>query len=554
MSFEISLCMIVRDEEKYLGRCLASAALYVSEIIIVDTGSTDRTRDIAASFGAHILEFPWKGDFSEARNAGLARAGMPWILVLDADEVLDPPDPAYLRKLLADPEADGYFVRIRHRIGDGSSEEWVIDSACRLFRNDPGIRFRGMIHEEVASAIRARPGGKVKFSELLLLHDGYLDAVISEKKKAERNMDILRRALQQNPNDPILLYAWGTEFFQQRAYPQALAAFERALALAPVFSGYTSDLVLKTAYALRETGRREEAVSLLRQAAAFYPDFVDLFELQAVLHLDEDRADLALPVVQRCVEMGPCKGTYTSSSGAGTYRAHYLAGVCCERLWLWEQALDHYRQALEHHPGYEIAWRRFLELAFLLERQEESADLLRRLRREVREPLPSRLAAYARSRWTAAWRATLRNLLEVPDADAPADRDPRTVLAAPSATRAPFRLPVDASLALLGAPQEVKERLAEWCESHLREPTYGETLLAGWLALETRQDAAATQWFALAGHMRPGRLAPRLGRYLAAGMTVRRYQPSLGPSLAEILPDASLHRRLLLAAVAEPPL
>ncbi|MBE3552834.1 MAG: glycosyltransferase [Kyrpidia tusciae] len=336
MPFDISLCMIVRNEEDFLPRCLTSVAPYVSEIIMVDTGSTDRTREIAASFGAKILDIPWADDFSQARNAGLEAARMPWILVMDADETLVPPDSGYLGRLLADRDVKGYFLQIRHRIGDGSSGEYVTDAACRLFRNDPRIRFQGVIHEETASAIRSAYGDGIRFSDLVLWHEGYVDEVIRRRKKNERNERLLKRALAQHPEDPVLLYAWGTEQFQQARYKEALTAFERALESAPVFTGYTSDLVMKTAYCLRELGRRREAAQLLREAAAFYRDFVDLFEWRAILHLDDDRADLALPLLDHCLALGPCDGRYSSASGAGTYRSHFF-GPVCERLWLWRK-------------------------------------------------------------------------------------------------------------------------------------------------------------------------------------------------------------------------
>ncbi len=85
----ISLCMIVKDEEEMLPRCLAAVAEHVDELVIVDTGSTDRTVEIAESFGADVVEFPWNGSFADARNVSLDRATGDWILWLDADEVLD---------------------------------------------------------------------------------------------------------------------------------------------------------------------------------------------------------------------------------------------------------------------------------------------------------------------------------------------------------------------------------------------------------------------------------------------------------------------------------
>lgn len=516
MPFDISLCMIVRNEEDFLPRCLTSVAPYVSEIIMVDTGSTDRTREIAASFGAKILDIPWADDFSQARNAGLEAARMPWILVMDADETLVPPDSGYLGRLLADRDVKGYFLQIRHRIGDGSSGEYVTDAACRLFRNDPQIRFQGVIHEETASAIRAAYGDGIRFSDLVLWHEGYVDEVIRRRKKNERNERLLKRALAQRPEDPVLLYAWGTEQFQQARYKEALTAFERALESAPVFTGYTSDLVMKTAYCLRELGRRREAAQLLREAAAFYRDFVDLFEWRAILHLDDDRADLALPLLDHCLELGPCDGRYSSASGAGTYRSHFLAGIACERLWLWEEAMDHYQRALQTHPGYEPAGRRLAELKCLFDMNSAQGG---------NQSVPMNT--------------------ENPGAPVPPpDRGP----ADPSIDLLPPR-----PLHLLGVS---REQIATWARQYLSlssEPTYQEALLAGWLALESDLDTLAAKWFALAAGMYPHRAAPWVGRFLAAVHTFQRLVPDVA---ARVLPGPlpwALHSRQLLAALSEPP-
>ncbi|MDI3328034.1 MAG: glycosyltransferase [Alicyclobacillaceae bacterium] len=535
MSLEISLCMIVRDEEQDLGRCLASAADLVSEIVVVDTGSTDRSREIARSFGARVMDVPWERDFSKARNAGLAQARMPWILVLDADEMLCPPDPHYLRKLLENKKVYGYFVEIRHHIGDGTTGEYVTDHACRLFRNHPGIRFRGKIHEEVVTSIRELPGAQTEFSGLRILHRGYLDAVIEKKGKNQRNLAILREALQQNPEDPMLWYALGTEFFQRCEYRNALAAFERALPRIPVFAGYASDLVVKAAFSMREVGRRRDAETLLRQALTFYPDFVDLLELQAVLHLDEDRPDLALPLLLKGLEIGPSGPKYTSASGSGTYRTHYLAGVCCEHLWLWEEAVRHYRRAIEIQPAYEPAWRRIPELAFLLGREEEILALARACRESLSGALRTRLLSYACRQWPRAWRLAFAGALEV---RLGADE-------MPPAFTSPYRL--------LEAPRETKVRLARLYESQVQEPGYRELLVAGWLNLETGREADAAAWFAEAGRRRPRRVAPAVGRALAETTFAQRRHPALAPLLDPDGPRALRNRHLLLAAAVDPP-
>ena len=103
----ISLCMIVRNEERFIGQCLGSVKDFVDEMIVVDTGSTDRTAEIAHQFGATVLDHAWTGDFSEARNYSISKASRDWILILDADERLAERDSKKLRELVRNARADG---------------------------------------------------------------------------------------------------------------------------------------------------------------------------------------------------------------------------------------------------------------------------------------------------------------------------------------------------------------------------------------------------------------------------------------------------------------
>src|SRR3990167_648830 len=104
----ISLCMIVKNEEKYLGQCLNSVKEIVNEVIITDTGSTDKTKEIAKKFKAKIFDFKWNDDFSEARNESLKHATKEWILVLDADEIINRDDLNKIKEIVKDKETDAF--------------------------------------------------------------------------------------------------------------------------------------------------------------------------------------------------------------------------------------------------------------------------------------------------------------------------------------------------------------------------------------------------------------------------------------------------------------
>ncbi|WP_416293446.1 glycosyltransferase [Paenibacillus illinoisensis] len=370
--------MIVKDEEDGLRRCLESVRGIVDEIIIVDTGSADDTLRIAALYGAKIIRAEWNGDFAAARNQSLTAATQPWILVLDADEVWGQTEQmkTELTQLLSGSPDHvwGYWIKVTSLLGP-SGEERVTDAVCRLFRNDRQITFKGRIHEEVASSILAFAPEGLVHSELEVLHYGYLEEVIVRKNKTERNMRLIRSALNEGADEqPELLYALAAEWFQQGVYDEALRLLEPLLARLGPSCGYHSDLVLKTAYALRESGRPERALAVVQAWTTVYADFADVLELGAVLELDLGREEAALAWLKKARSAAKSTGQYTSVSGAGTYRSLTLEGIALERLGRWEEAEAAYIAALAAQPGNMAAWQRLLLLAAATGRPNAIAD------------------------------------------------------------------------------------------------------------------------------------------------------------------------------------
>ena len=188
----ISLCMIVKNEERDLPRCLESARALVDEIIVVDTGSVDKTREVAERFGARVYDYTWRDDFAAARNHSIARASKQWILFLDADEELEVSQHGAIKKKLRERGIDGLSLLVESKTAGtaGSSVHYVV----RLFRNFKGIRFRGPIHE----SIDAR-GLTFQFSSFRIYHYGYILDRRGRNKKIEREEDILLGLTRDDP-------------------------------------------------------------------------------------------------------------------------------------------------------------------------------------------------------------------------------------------------------------------------------------------------------------------------------------------------------------------
>lgn len=194
----VSLCVIVKNERNHLPRCLESAKPVVDELVVVDTGSDDETKDIARVFGAHVYDFKWSHDFSAARNYALCKAAADWILVLDADETLSPSDYGSLKKVLAHSARQPAAYRIQTRNysnqmntlgfrsnrGEYAEERglgWFPSDKVRLFPNDPRIRFEYPVHELVEPSLQRH---KIPIYDcgFPIHHYGALDAAHSTHK------------------------------------------------------------------------------------------------------------------------------------------------------------------------------------------------------------------------------------------------------------------------------------------------------------------------------------------------------------------------------------
>jgi tetratricopeptide (TPR) repeat protein len=235
--------MIARDEERFIGAALASARACVDELLVVDTGSRDRTRAIAAEHGARVLDFAWCDDFSAARNRGLQAAAGTHVLVLDADERLAAGSARALRKALADPRLlfgmlplhdadalDAPFADVLSGARRLQEPIWL----PRLFRNHPRLRFERRVHETMFRDIEAKRrelGGEFLAVEAPIVHLGEVAALRAELGKAQRNTRLLELALEEDPADGDLAGYLATEYSRANRWREAEELAQRTLPL-----------------------------------------------------------------------------------------------------------------------------------------------------------------------------------------------------------------------------------------------------------------------------------------------------------------------------------
>ena len=217
--------MIVKNEEKHLKKCLDSVISLVDEIVIVDTGSSDKTLEIAKSFNSKILHFEWINDFSAARNFALKKSTGDFILYLDADEILSDKSKNYIKNLVKNKDKIGYLCTITS-IDEFSKQNNSIQYV-RFFRNSDNIKFVGKAHEQITDSL-IESGYKILPSEIEIIHYGYNISKDEKKIKAERNLNLLLKEYETNKSEYIA-FQIGQSYFILENFDEAEKYFKQAI-------------------------------------------------------------------------------------------------------------------------------------------------------------------------------------------------------------------------------------------------------------------------------------------------------------------------------------
>jgi glycosyltransferase involved in cell wall biosynthesis len=217
--------MVGRNSAKLIGQGLASIVTVVDEIVYVDTGSSDETKEIAIDYGAKVCEFAWCNDFSKARNFGIEHAQYEWIWAIDTDEVLSTPNARELvLAATANPSYPAYLIFQDNLYCWGG--EIRSNPLARLFRNDPRIRFRNPVHECVSENILTHwPGVYIPQLDIHVSHYGYLPENIVGKH--DRNFELLQDWLRLEPEHLFCQYKLGQMLLERGRVNEALALLRR---------------------------------------------------------------------------------------------------------------------------------------------------------------------------------------------------------------------------------------------------------------------------------------------------------------------------------------
>ncbi len=230
----VSVCIIAKNEEKLLGDCLESVASVAKEIVLVDTGSEDNTIPIAESFKCKIIRSKWQDDFSFSRNIAIDNANGTHILSIDADERLLNPHLLVPTIQNSDSTVGGWLIKVvsQARRSDGGSDTYI-SNLLRLFKNHPALRFNGIIHEQIIDSI-INQNLQFKNSPLEFVHLGYNYQVDRMKDKQLRNLNLLNKAIETDPNNAYNLYHRAKTYLSLQEFLKAEQDTQKVLELAEI--------------------------------------------------------------------------------------------------------------------------------------------------------------------------------------------------------------------------------------------------------------------------------------------------------------------------------
>lgn len=413
----LTLCMIVRNEEALLPGCLESVRGIVDRIVVVDTGSTDRTRRIAESAGARVIDFPWCDDFSAARNAGLAAVESGFVLVLDADERLAPGARSGLERSLRNADFDcGLLVLHDASRLDAAASDVVAGRARigepilvpRLLRRTHDLVYRGVVHESVAAWVDA--GHSVRALDVGIVHLGAVPSLRAERGKSARNLALLEKRCRLEPDAAVARSYLARELVRAGDDTRARAEAARAWrSLRPGVNGRPAEDVIQVAtlHAFLEltVDHLDEAAAALAQAQEWSDPHPNLdllggvlFERMACLHPDDESAPEALLTARdafvRCLAVGGKAFSSEILPGATSWGAATRLGAVELARGECENALVAFEAALEQSPDPKEAHLGRLEALIGCGRAVEVLDELEPLLR-ADTPDAWTLAAFA---------------------------------------------------------------------------------------------------------------------------------------------------------------
>ena len=344
----ISLCMIVKNEEKLLPQCLDSVRDYVDEMVVVDTGSTDKTVEIARSYGAKIFFHPWEGDFSKHRNQSISYATRDWIFILDADEFLLPECGKTVRESIEDEAIDSVYAVVKNAFDKGRGE--AVSNSIRIFRNNGAIHYEGRVHNRVVGEKAS------KLYPITIFHEGYNLPPEQSHKKFLRTTKLLKQEIQEDPQHPRAYHYLAASYLSENMYDEAIDVAMKAIKLAEAndyhdFIYLWSHFIAGISYL--KTNKVDEAEEVCLRAINKSPKHLDSHYLLTIIYFDKKNWDKSFhhsseyfALLDRIQKTPGEFGPMVHNTINHQWRVHLHRGFAFTELGKQEEAREAFSRAL----------------------------------------------------------------------------------------------------------------------------------------------------------------------------------------------------------------
>ncbi|GMQ64318.1 TPR domain-containing glycosyltransferase [Vallitalea sp. AN17-2] len=365
--------MIVKNEEKYLVKCLESVKELVDEMIIVDTGSIDSTVDIAKKFGAKILHYTWDNNFSNARNFSLKYASKDWILLMDGDDEFAKEDYSKFIQLVNTSSKDAHYFKTLSYAGKIKNNNIITNLNLRLLKNNKKYKFRGAIHEQITPIEGKMDYNNCSSEDIKIYHYGYLTDVAKDKNKRKRNITIIEKALENDPHNPFHIFNLGNEYYAMDKKEKALELYNKVYAKVVTTSGYYSKLIIRRIMCLDELGRYSDALQGIEEGLKIYEKFVDLELIRGWIYMKLKRFTLAIDAFNSCLKIVSPPIELEFINGANTVRPLQALGDIYYQFEDYEKAYSYYEKMLTYAYNIELPMSK---IASILNKQYENKQFV----------------------------------------------------------------------------------------------------------------------------------------------------------------------------------
>ncbi len=379
----ITLCMIVKNEEANLEDCLRPIAHLFDEIVIVDTGSTDRTREIAHQFTDIVPDFPWCDDFSAARNESLRYAQGDWIFWLDADDRI----PDHQVKKLAQLLKGLGHAKHAYRMTTVCRSQYECDgvkylSHFRLFRRDPRLQWQGRVHEQIRPEFRDL-GFEVRTHPLRIEHGGYADGPLN-LKKAQRDIRLLRLDFATDPEDPGTILHLAMAYARVSNYPEARnhlqTLIQRETPRQQEWLSRAYEILIEISLKM---GDLKGALAVSERAMVAFPFEISLLYMRAQVLFEIDEFNTCADLLQHIRKLPSPRAFHGGTGQIQSKWVPILLADCWRHLGKYKQAIELLERAIVKHSN-EVRMLYALGCCYLASGQRKSLQVLRK----KMEPVP----------------------------------------------------------------------------------------------------------------------------------------------------------------------